>query len=135
MNSRDYDVLEHIRTYCQEIRETVERYGDSFEVFSQDKDYKKSVVFSILQIGELTTHLSSEFQDQHSEIPWHEIRATRNIAAHRYGKLDEKSIFESIHQDIPELEEFVDRLMTVQELLDDVDVDVQQQGDGPELTM
>ena len=112
MNSRDHDVLEHIRTYCQEIRETVERYGDSFEVFSRDKDYKKSVVFSILQIGELTRHLSDEFQAQYSEIPWHEIRAMRNIAAHRYGKLDERTIFESVHEDIPELEEFVDRIMT-----------------------
>lgn len=135
MNSRDYDVLEHIRTYCQEIRETVERYGDSFEVFSRDKDYKKSVVFSILQIGELTRHLSDEFQAQHSEIPWHEIRATRNIAAHRYGKLDEKSIFESIHQDIPELEQFVERVMTAYGLSADDDIGDEQENDGPTLTM
>jgi hypothetical protein len=49
----DLQRLEHIRDYCEEIQTTIERYGKSFSVFDQDKDYQRSVSFCILQIGEL----------------------------------------------------------------------------------
>ena len=38
-------------------KKTVERYGKSFEIFDQDADYRRSIAFSILQIGELSGDL------------------------------------------------------------------------------
>lgn len=39
MLSPDLQRLKHIRDYCTEIEKTIDRYGDSFEVFDQDADY------------------------------------------------------------------------------------------------
>lgn len=57
----DLQRLEHIRDYCDEIQKTIKRYGASFEIFDSDADYQRSVSFCILQIGELSGRLSSEF--------------------------------------------------------------------------
>lgn len=123
MNNREYDILRHILQYCQEIDETVARFGDSYEVFTQDRDYKNSIALSVLQIGELSTHLSEDFQTLYPYIPWKDIRGTRNIVAHHYGKLDTNILFEIVKNNIPELEQFVERIMA------------EQENDDPMLTM
>lgn len=60
--SPDLQRIKHIRDYCIAIHETIERYGKSFAVYSSDADYQRSVSFSILQIGELSASLSTEFK-------------------------------------------------------------------------
>lgn len=55
MTQPDRQRIQHIRDYCEEIRKTIERYGDGFAAFDQDADYQRSIAFSILQIGELCT--------------------------------------------------------------------------------
>ena len=54
MTQPDRQRIQHIRDYCEEIRKTIERYGDGFAAFDQDADYQRSIAFSILQIGELS---------------------------------------------------------------------------------
>ena len=54
MTQPDRQRIQHIRDYCEEIRKTIERYGEGFAVFDQDADYQRSIAFSILQIGELS---------------------------------------------------------------------------------
>lgn len=45
MMSPDLQRIQHIRDYCEEIRKTIERYGDDFAVFDQDPDYQRSIAF------------------------------------------------------------------------------------------
>lgn len=47
MQSPDLQRISHIRDYCVEIANTIERYGKSFEVFSGDFDYQK-IVYCLL---------------------------------------------------------------------------------------
>ena len=35
MTQPDRQRIQHIRDYCEEIRKTIERYGDGFAVFDQ----------------------------------------------------------------------------------------------------
>ena len=84
---RDLSILRHIRDYCCDIREAVDRFGDSFEAFAADKHYRNDCVLCILQIGELCNHLSAEFQTTHKNVPWRAIIGMRNVAAHHYGKM------------------------------------------------
>ena len=62
MTQPDRQRIQHIRDYCEEIRKTIERYGEGFAVFDQDADYQRSIAFSILQIGELSGGLSEEYR-------------------------------------------------------------------------
>ena len=103
----DLQRLEHIRDYCDEIQKTIERYGNSFEIFDDDPDYQRSVSFCILQIGELSGRLSPEYrQATASRIQWGPIKGMRNLVAHSYGSMSRDIIWETAVSDIPVLRDF-----------------------------
>ena len=107
MAKRDKSVLEHIKNYCEEIGSFIERFGVDYKIFIGDRAYFNAVAMCILQIGELSNSLSEEFRDETSgKIPWVNIKGMRNIVAHNYGSLDEKLVWETATNDIPELLEF-----------------------------
>lgn len=103
---RDAGILEHIVSYCDQIEQTVQRFGDSAELFRQDGIYRNAAALCILQIGELVGKLSEEFRVEHSDIPWRQIKAMRNIVAHSYGTVDPETTWEMIQEDIPKLKQY-----------------------------
>lgn len=107
MLSRDEQRLEKIMEYCEDIRETVSRFGTDFSIFQQDVVYQRSVAFCILQIGELAGGLSPEFRTatQH-QIPWGQIKNMRNIVVHDYGSIDFETVWDTVLDSIPELQAF-----------------------------
>lgn len=110
MLSPDLQRLAHIRDYCVEIAQTMKRYGESFDTFTADIDYQKSVSFSLLQIGELSGKLSEEFRNQtDAQIPWGSIRGMRNWFAHNYGSMSRDVIWKSALEDVPVLLSFCEQ--------------------------
>ena len=106
----DLQRLEHIRDYCDEIQKTIERYGNSFEIFDDDADYQRSVSFCILQIGELSGKLSEEYRlETTKQIQWGPIKAMRNLVDHNYGSMSREIIWETAITDIPVLCEFCEQ--------------------------
>ena len=103
---RDLSILEHIVVYCEQIEQTIARFGDDYAVFQTDPIYRNASALCILQIGELVGKLSDEFRAAHSEIPWRQIKAMRNIVAHSYGTVDAETTWEVITSDIPDLKRF-----------------------------
>ena len=97
---RDKSVLEHMLSYCVDIEETVERFGDSYEAFSNDKAYRNACAMCILQIGELAGHLSESFRAAHGEMPWKAIRGMRNVVAHAYANISVQTTWDTIRTDI-----------------------------------
>lgn len=67
--NRNCDLIRHILKYCQSIKSTILRFGDDFETFNTDIDYRNPVCMSILQIGELSRRLSEDYKNEKSEIP------------------------------------------------------------------
>ncbi len=111
----DINVLEHIIKYCEDIEVTINRFGNDFNTFENDMDFKNSISMSIMQIGELTTHLSSMFKSKTvNVVPWNLIKSMRNHYAHGYFYMDNKEIFETAIADIPDLKKkctsFLDEL-------------------------
>lgn len=103
---RDLSILEHILSYCQQIEQTVERFGNDPAVFAADPIYRNAAALCILQIGELVGKLTEEFKAQHPAIPWRQIKAMRNIVAHSYGTVDPEITWEIISEDIPDLKRY-----------------------------
>lgn len=105
--SPDFQRLAKIKDYCEEIDGTLERFGRSFELFQTDRDYQRSVSLSLLQIGELAGGLTEEFRRQSgAQIPWHMVRAMRNIVAHDYDAIRLDSVWQTAAADIPVLKAF-----------------------------
>lgn len=104
--NRDHSILQHIISYCDQINETIVRFGNSAEIFSSDSIYRNAAALCILQIGELVGKLTEDFRTQHPAIPWRQIKAMRNIVAHNYGTVDPETTWEIITEDIPTLRQY-----------------------------
>lgn len=103
MNSKDQMLLQKIILYCDQIVETVGRFGNSQARFADDFVYQNACAMCILQIGEMVGKLSETLTQQHPEVPWRGIKATRNIFAHSYGDLDVEITWNTIQESVPEL--------------------------------
>ena len=104
MNKGDWQRLLHIRVYCEDIKRFIDRFGENYDVFTQDRAYFNAVSMCILQIGELANGLSEEFREQtKNEMPWGMIRGMRNWLTHAYAETDESIIWETAVNDIPQL--------------------------------
>ncbi len=106
MNNKDIIVLKKIIQYSEEIAKTLERFDNERKVFVEDFVYRNAVSMCILQIGELVGKLSDDFKKEHPAMPWRDIKAMRNIAAHNYGEIDIDILWETSTEDIVQLKNF-----------------------------
>lgn len=109
--NRDLSILKHMLEYCERINDTVAFFGKDYDLFVGNNIYKDAVALCILQIGELSGILTDEFKEKYNEMPWRQIKALRNIVAHRYGSIDPEVLWEIINHDIPDLEEYCNRVI------------------------
>lgn len=83
--------------------------AESFDGFSKDIKTRKAVTMSLLNIGELASHLPVEFTGAHSELPWRDMVNMRNFAAHGYHVMNLDVIWETVQVSLPELLTFLQK--------------------------
>lgn len=86
-----------------------------FPKFVSNKMIRYAVERSLLILGEAANHVSFQFQEEHSEIPWHQIIGQRNVLAHEYGDIKVDRIWITATKNIPKL------LTELEKLLEDLD--------------
>ena len=111
MNTRDEIVLKKIIQYADEISETISRFNLTEKSFAEDFVARNAISMCILQIGELVGKLSDEFKAENNAMPWREIKAMRNFAAHNYGEIDIDILWETSTCDIPDLKEYCQKFI------------------------
>jgi len=97
--------------YCNDIEETAQLFGKTFDMLKTSKPYKHAVAMCILQIGELTIYLSENFKEQYNDMPWKEIKKMRNIAAHNYGNFELDILWNTMTEDIPALRDYCQKIL------------------------
>jgi len=112
MKERDIDIIKHIVGYCNDIAESITRFGSTLKDLTDDKDYRYSVSLSAFQITELVTQLSDDFTSEHNSEPWREMRGMRKFFAHKYGKLDIEILYNTITKKVPELLDFCNEVLS-----------------------
>ena len=75
----------------------------SFSQYMQDRQLQLAVERALEIIGEAARRVSNVFQDEHSDIPWQNIIAQRNVLAHEYGEIKQELIWKVATARIPEL--------------------------------
>lgn len=103
---RNISILEHIIKYCDQIEETIQRFGRDYDVYFNDPIYRNATAMCVLQIGELSGKLTDDFRSAHPGAPWRQIKGIRNIVAHNYGTVDPETTWEILMEDIPALKEY-----------------------------
>lgn len=109
--NKDLKIIKYMLSYCDEIEQTIEHFGNNLDNFKMEKIYRNAITTCILQIGELAGRLSPEFISSHTIIPWRSIKAMRNIAAHAYGSISIPDVWETITVDIPILKHIARRFL------------------------
>lgn len=106
--SKDLTILLHIKGYCKEVEETLNLIDKDYKKFNESFIIKNSLCMDLLQIGELTNRISSEYLEQtKNEMNWNAIRGMRNRLAHEYLKIDYDIVFDVSMNDIPKLDTFI----------------------------
>lgn len=95
------EAIQHIQTYTQ---------GLAFNGFYDDVLRQDAVIRRIEIIGEAARNLPTDFQKQHSEIPWSEIIGMRAKIAHDYFDIDLEAVWETVLNDLPPLKEQLEKI-------------------------
>ena len=96
----------------EHIAEAIERLEVHAGNLAEDelcKDVMRyyGIVKNIEIIGEAARMLTDEFKEVHPEVAWRNIAGMRNFLVHEYFNVDEETVFEVLHSEIPELKEQV----------------------------
>jgi uncharacterized protein with HEPN domain len=89
--------------------------GQTFEQFTSDENLRLATERRIEIIGEAARRISAEFKDAHPEIPWRLIVDQRNVLIHSYDEIEEERIWGLAEQDIPQLIEQLEKLITTED--------------------
>ena len=103
MNDRDIEIIKKMMKYCSDIEYLMDKYHSDIYVFKTDISFQYACNMCIIQIGELVSRLSDEFLEQYRQIPWHAIKAMRNLHAHDYDRVDLDIVWNTLQEDIPDL--------------------------------
>lgn len=100
MPSRDWrlriqDILESIADVQSYVT------GMTFEDFVRDRRTVDAVVRRFTIIGEAANHVPEEICTRNPGIPWADMRAMRNFVVHEYFGVDEKTLWDTIFEDLP----------------------------------
>lgn len=93
-----------IKKICEELDFGIELVRSiDLDSFLQNEVVKRAAAMAVINVGEKIKVLSDEFKECHKDIPWKEIAATRNVAAHKYDSLRFDDIYYTCKDDFPEL--------------------------------
>ena len=105
---RDKERLEDIL----EAIERIERYTQKGkEKFEHDELIQVWVLHHIQIIGEGAAKVSNDLQQAHSDIPWAEIVAIRNLLVHEYFGIDLDEVWSTVVEDLPSLKQEISAIL------------------------
>jgi uncharacterized protein with HEPN domain len=71
--------------------------------FEEDELVQDAVARTLEIIGEAAGSVSEDFQEAHSEIPWHLMVGMRNRIIHEYSRVNWGTIWDTVKNDLPTL--------------------------------
>lgn len=73
------------------------------EGFEQSEEKQSAVLWKLSTIGEAAAKVPAEFREQHPDIPWADIVATRNVLIPEYFGIDLTTVWRIVQDDLPAL--------------------------------
>lgn len=102
---RDLGLLLDILTATQDAVSFVGRKG--FPTFASDPVLQSAVAYRILIAGEAATQLSPKTKGENPSHHWKGLTNIRTMLAHRYDIVNASELWEVVHDDFPDLIEFI----------------------------
>jgi uncharacterized protein with HEPN domain len=80
-----------------------------FEKFKKDKKTQYAVIRCLEIIGEAANKVPTDVRKKMPEVPWQKMADMRNKMIHEYFGVDVKIIWDTVIEDIPYLQETINR--------------------------
>jgi uncharacterized protein with HEPN domain len=71
--------------------------------FDHDELAQTAIIRWIEIIGEAAGGLSTDLRQAHSEVPWRQMVAMRNVVVHGYFEIDNELVWSAVKNDLPKL--------------------------------
>ena len=97
------DTTKLLQDMLQAIDSIASYMTPSYEAFIADKKIQDAIMFNLVILGEAANRVSTEFQDQHPEIPWSSMIGTRNIIVHGYDQVKLQIVWDIISRELGSL--------------------------------
>jgi uncharacterized protein with HEPN domain len=96
------------QTRIDDILEAIDKierytYDFDFDAWQNDEKTIDAVIRNLEIIGEASSHLPIEIQEQYEDVPWGMMKGIRNILAHEYFGVDLEILWKTIKEDLPNL--------------------------------
>jgi uncharacterized protein with HEPN domain len=110
MTRDELDRLRDIKDAIVAIQTHLER-ANKTDPKMDDPLLHDALLFQFVVIGEAVKHLAPETRDSAPETPWANIAGLRDLIAHEYFRIDIRRVLEIVEQELPPLEQTIDRLL------------------------
>jgi len=96
------------KDYINDIIDAIERIekftkGFTFEEFEKDEKTVLAVVRTLEIMGEAVKNVPVSVKNEHKEIPWRKITGMRDKLIHEYFGVNNKVVWKTIKEDIPNI--------------------------------
>jgi len=71
--------------------------------FDRDIMRQSAVIHQLMVIGEAAKHISQQFKDDHSEVPWKDMAGMRDILIHAYRRINLDEVWSAATVHVPDL--------------------------------
>jgi uncharacterized protein with HEPN domain len=96
--------------YIAESIDRIERYTrDGSDAFRRELMVQDAVLRRLETLADAAHKLPEFVKGRHPDIPWRDIYAFRNLAAHAYTKVDLNLVWRVVVDDLPPLKAMVER--------------------------
>jgi uncharacterized protein with HEPN domain len=73
------------------------------ETYNTDAEAQAASFWIICTIGEAAGHVSDPTREAHPEIPWSQVKGTRNVLIHGYDRINLDRVWDIITVSAPEM--------------------------------
>lgn len=98
--------------YLSDIKEAISRillYSEKGKTtFLSDTLIQDGVLRNFQVIGEAARRVSDDYKSNHTDIPWSDMIAMRNVVIHDYAELDFETLWDTIMQNLPQVLKQID---------------------------
>ena len=102
--------------YLQDILEAIDKIkkfvqGVHFEDFQKDDKTLFAVIRGLGIIGEAVKKIPDSMKLPYKSIPWKDISGMRDKLVHEYFGVNEKVVWNTVKEDLPELEKVIKNII------------------------
>lgn len=111
MKNKDGDIvfLKHIMDAINNIESFT--LNIKFEDFNNDIMRTNAVIRMFEIIGEASYNISEDTKSKFPSIPWRIMKDMRNFLIHQYFGVDNKTIWDTVKNDLPELKKQIEMVL------------------------